>query len=412
MTNLGFHRLMAGRGVRVVTTDVGDRYVLEALRREGGRLGGEQSGHLIVLDGHVTGDGLAAALLLCRALGGPLARGGGRGHAPLPAGQGERARRATEVPPSVSAEVERLNTSSGPRARARASVRHRAARPGARRGESTPRRRQSSVRARESRPAGGRSPVKPCGKAAAITEPDSRVRGERRPGCAESSDTSARGSASPCSARTRAPGVPRLRLGRDRAPRERRARLLRAVGNLQELKRAAGDNGSPATTGLGHTRWATHGGVTEENAHPLAAEDAEKLAIVLNGIVENYRELRRGSASAGHMFTLRDRRRDRHPPDRGALRRGPASRRSARAYGELEGHFAFVAIHRDHPGLLVGARHECPLVVGLGEARRISPRTLAAFLRETRGCSLSSDGDIVDGHARGLDVLPRRGRLA
>ena len=70
MTNLGFHRLMEERGIRVVVTDVGDRYVLEALRREGLLLGGEQSGHLIWLDGHVTGDGLVAALLLCHALGG------------------------------------------------------------------------------------------------------------------------------------------------------------------------------------------------------------------------------------------------------------------------------------------------------------------------------------------------------
>ncbi len=70
MTNLGFHRLMEERGIRVVVTDVGDRYVLEALRREGLLLGGEQSGHLIWLDGHVTGDGLVAGLLLCRALRG------------------------------------------------------------------------------------------------------------------------------------------------------------------------------------------------------------------------------------------------------------------------------------------------------------------------------------------------------
>ena len=68
MTNLGFHRLMAERGVRVITTDVGDRYVLEALRQEGGVLGGEQSGHLIYLNGHTTGDGLVAAILLCRAV--------------------------------------------------------------------------------------------------------------------------------------------------------------------------------------------------------------------------------------------------------------------------------------------------------------------------------------------------------
>jgi phosphoglucosamine mutase len=74
MTNLGFHRLMEERGIRVITTAVGDRYVLEALQREGIVLGGEQSGHIIYLDGHVTGDGLAGALLLCGALRGrPLA---------------------------------------------------------------------------------------------------------------------------------------------------------------------------------------------------------------------------------------------------------------------------------------------------------------------------------------------------
>jgi phosphoglucosamine mutase len=70
MTNLGFHRLMEERGIRVVTTPVGDRYVLEALRREQGILGGEQSGHVICLRDHVTGDGLAAALLLCEAIKG------------------------------------------------------------------------------------------------------------------------------------------------------------------------------------------------------------------------------------------------------------------------------------------------------------------------------------------------------
>jgi phosphoglucosamine mutase len=70
MTNLGFQRLMEKQGVRVIVTDVGDRYVLEALRREGLLLGGEQSGHLIWLEDHVTGDGLVAGLLLCRALHG------------------------------------------------------------------------------------------------------------------------------------------------------------------------------------------------------------------------------------------------------------------------------------------------------------------------------------------------------
>jgi phosphoglucosamine mutase len=74
MTNLGFHRLMGERGISVVTTDVGDRYVLQALRESGGVLGGEQSGHIIYLRDHVTGDGLAAALLLCAALKGKTLR--------------------------------------------------------------------------------------------------------------------------------------------------------------------------------------------------------------------------------------------------------------------------------------------------------------------------------------------------
>jgi phosphoglucosamine mutase len=68
MTNLGFHRLMSEHGIRVVTTEVGDRYVLEALHAEGGVLGGEQSGHVLYLDGHVAGDGLVAAILLSRAV--------------------------------------------------------------------------------------------------------------------------------------------------------------------------------------------------------------------------------------------------------------------------------------------------------------------------------------------------------
>ena len=70
MTNFGFHRFAEERGIRLLTTEVGDRYVLEALRREGGLLGGEQSGHIIYLKDHVTGDGLAAGMLLCAALEG------------------------------------------------------------------------------------------------------------------------------------------------------------------------------------------------------------------------------------------------------------------------------------------------------------------------------------------------------
>jgi phosphoglucosamine mutase len=117
MTNLGFHRLMAEHGVRVVTTDVGDRYVLEALRREGGALGGEQSGHLVWLDGHVTGDGLVAALMLCASLeGGNLAEAASVLHR-LPQATANVPVARREVPENVAAEAVRLNAQLSGRGR-------------------------------------------------------------------------------------------------------------------------------------------------------------------------------------------------------------------------------------------------------------------------------------------------------
>jgi phosphoglucosamine mutase len=117
MTNLGFHRLMGERGIRVITTDVGDRYVLEALHRHGGALGGEQSGHIIYLRDHVTGDGLAAALLLCGALKGRTLREAASVMPHYPQAQ-ENVPVSTKVlPQSLLAEVERLNGELGERGR-------------------------------------------------------------------------------------------------------------------------------------------------------------------------------------------------------------------------------------------------------------------------------------------------------
>jgi phosphoglucosamine mutase len=109
MTNLGFHRLMQERGIRVVTTPVGDRYVLEALKREGAILGGEQSGHLICLRDHVTGDGLAAALLLCAALEGTTLADAAAVMPRYAQVQENVPLARPEVPRSAIAEAERLN---------------------------------------------------------------------------------------------------------------------------------------------------------------------------------------------------------------------------------------------------------------------------------------------------------------
>jgi glucosamine--fructose-6-phosphate aminotransferase (isomerizing) len=169
---------------------------------------------------------------------------------------------------------------------------------------------------------------------------------------------------------------------------------VRAVGNLQNLKLAAGPNGSTSSTGLGHTRWATHGAVTEQNAHPLTACDERALAIVLNGIVENYRELRDELGAAGHTFTSET--------DAEVVAHlledaydGDLVEAVRTVYAKLEGHFTFVLIHRDHPDELVGVRHQTPMVIGLGDGENFLASNLAAFLSETRRVQYPGDGDVV-----------------
>src|SRR6266436_1800392 len=169
---------------------------------------------------------------------------------------------------------------------------------------------------------------------------------------------------------------------------------VRAVGNLQFLKDAAGPNGSESNHGLGHTRWATHGAVNERNAHPLTGCEDGRLAIVLNGIVENYRELKESLIADGHTFTSQtDAEVVVHLVERHY--QGELVSAVQNAYAELEGHFSFVVIHHDHPDLLVGARYQTPLVVGVGEGEMFLASSIAAFLSETRRVQLIDDGDIV-----------------
>jgi glucosamine--fructose-6-phosphate aminotransferase (isomerizing) len=169
---------------------------------------------------------------------------------------------------------------------------------------------------------------------------------------------------------------------------------VRAVGNLANLTAAAGSNGSVATTGLGHTRWATHGGVTEQNAHPLTGCDDAQLSIVLNGIVENYRELRVELEQRGHRFTSQtDAEVVSHLLEEAYAGDLVAAVRTV--YARLEGHFTFVVIHRDHPNHLVGVRHQTPMVVGLGDGENFLASNLAAFLSETRRVQFPDDGDVV-----------------
>jgi len=170
---------------------------------------------------------------------------------------------------------------------------------------------------------------------------------------------------------------------------------VRAVGNLANLKRAASLNGSQATTGLGHTRWATHGGVTEDNAHPLTGCDDGKLAIVLNGIVENYRELKEELEAAGHAFSSEtDAEVVAHLLE--TVYEGDLVAAVRAVYARLEGHFTFVVIHHGEPQRLVGVRCQTPLVIGLGKNENFLASNLVAFLAETRRVQYPNDGDVVE----------------
>jgi phosphoglucosamine mutase len=118
MSNLGFHRLMAENGIRVVTTPVGDRHILEALRREDGLLGGEQSGHVVWLGAHVAGDGLAAALLLCRSLAGRTLSEAAAVMSRYPqAKRNIRVAARREIPQSILDEADRVTAALGDRGR-------------------------------------------------------------------------------------------------------------------------------------------------------------------------------------------------------------------------------------------------------------------------------------------------------
>jgi glucosamine--fructose-6-phosphate aminotransferase (isomerizing) len=169
---------------------------------------------------------------------------------------------------------------------------------------------------------------------------------------------------------------------------------VRAVGNLKHLKDAAGPNGSVSNHGLGHTRWATHGAVNEQNAHPLTGCEEERVAVVLNGIVENFRELKESLLADGHEFNSEtDAEVVAHLVERHYS--GDLVEAVRASYRELEGHFAFVVIHSDHPDLLVGARRQCPLVVGVGDGEMYLASAVAAFLAETRRVMLIDEGEVV-----------------
>jgi glucosamine--fructose-6-phosphate aminotransferase (isomerizing) len=177
---------------------------------------------------------------------------------------------------------------------------------------------------------------------------------------------------------------------------------VRAVGNLDALFAATEANGSQATIGLGHTRWATHGRPSEENAHPH--EDCSgRVSIVVNGIVENYKELRAELRGRGHtLHSETDAEVIAHLIEENIADGLTAA--VCAILGRLEGYYAFCAVCADQPDIIVGTRKQAPLVVGVGDAEMFFASAIPAFMTHTRTIVILDDGDVATIDADGVAI--------
>ncbi|MCP1429151.1 glucosamine--fructose-6-phosphate aminotransferase (isomerizing) [Microbacterium foliorum] len=173
--------------------------------------------------------------------------------------------------------------------------------------------------------------------------------------------------------------------------------MRKKAGKLAMLRDSLADAALPdGSTGIGHTRWATHGGPTDENAHPHLADD-DRLAVIHNGIIENFAVLRDELLADGVRFrsetdtevaaALLGREYRSNGGDLQLAFRGVVNR--------LEGAFTLLAMHQDHPGLVVGARRNSPLVIGLGEGENFLGSDVAAFIEHTRKALAIGQDQIV-----------------
>jgi glucosamine--fructose-6-phosphate aminotransferase (isomerizing) len=184
----------------------------------------------------------------------------------------------------------------------------------------------------------------------------------------------------------------------------------RSVGKLRNLEESLRAEPMAGAFGIGHTRWATHGRPSEENAHPH--QDCQgKIVVVHNGIIENYLALKHRLAGQGHRFvTQTDTEVVAHLVE--SLYKGDLEDAVRRALGELEGIYALVLMHRDEPQKLVGARKGPPLVVGLGEGERFLASDIPALLPYTREFLFLDDGDVVVVTPDSVKLTDASGRVA
>ncbi|MFQ4150013.1 glutamine--fructose-6-phosphate transaminase (isomerizing) [Arthrobacter sp. LAPM80] len=202
--------------------------------------------------------------------------------------------------------------------------------------------------------------------------------------------------------------------------------MRKKSGKLAKLLEELEQNPLPAaSSGIGHTRWATHGGPTDENAHPHVV-DGGALSVVHNGIIENYSVLKATLLKRGHSFVsqtdtevaatlLGDTYRELVLAEPGVPSTGRLSRAMAAVARQLEGAFTLVALHADEPGVIVAARRNSPLVVGLGDGENFLGSDVSGFIDYTRRAVELGQDQVVTISAENVEItdfngVPAEGR--
>ena len=172
-------------------------------------------------------------------------------------------------------------------------------------------------------------------------------------------------------------------------------RRVRRTGRVSEMEAAAGNEGFHASLGIGHTRWATHGGVTELNAHPHISHG--ELALVHNGIIENHEEQRERLTALGYVFESQtDTEVIAHLIHHHQSKGADLLVALQRSVKELEGAYALAVISKHDPGRMVCARMGCPLLIGLGEGENFIASDVSAIIQATRRVIFLEEGDTAE----------------
>ena len=186
-------------------------------------------------------------------------------------------------------------------------------------------------------------------------------------------------------------------------------RRVRRTGRVSEMEKAAHEEGFEAHVGIGHTRWATHGGVTEANAHPHISFGT--LAVVHNGIIENHEAQRERLHTAGYEFTSQtDTEVIAHLIHFHQQQGANLLTAVQRAVHELVGAYAIAVIDKREPDRMVAARMGCPLLIGLGEGENFIASDVSAILQATRRVIFLEEGDTADVTRDGVQVFDEAGQ--